>query len=68
MKKYIVTGFYKGLQYVSRYNHYEYDNSNILELTDDKARAEKMELANAAAAAKLLKEKGFFEINIKECK
>jgi len=67
-EKYVVTGFYRELYYVSEYRNYGNYLTATLNLSKSKNLATKMDLSSAADAAKLLKNRGFVEINIKEIK
>ena len=65
---YIVKGFYQRIHYVSEYKYYAMSQDKVLEVSLDRNHAEKLDLEKASDAAKILREKGFININIEEVK
>ena len=65
--RYIVRAFYQGLFYVKTYRSYN-PTDIILELTEYKSSAQKLELDQASEVVKLLRQKGFIDLNIEEVK
>jgi hypothetical protein len=66
IKRYIVKAFYQKQYYVKSFKSFVYNKDIALEITDNIHLAQKLSLDNAAKATKILKEKGFIDIDIKE--